>query len=31
MHITISEAGYDAAAIQADKRDKGVAFKNCAH
>ena len=28
--ITISGAGDDAAARQADARDKGVAFKNCA-
>ena len=28
--ITITGAGADAAARQADKRDKGVAFKNCA-
>ena len=28
--ITIIGAGDDAAARQADKRDKGVAFKNCA-
>ena len=28
--ITIAGAGDDAAAIQADERDKGVAFKNCA-
>ena len=28
--ITIAEAGDDAAARQADERDKGVAFKNCA-
>ena len=28
--ITISGSGADAAARQADKRDKGVAFKNCA-
>ena len=28
--ITISGAGADAAARQADERDKGVAFKNCA-
>ena len=28
--ITISGAGDDAAARQADERDKGVAFKNCA-
>ena len=28
--ITIQGAGDDAAARQADKRDKGVAFKNCA-
>ena len=28
--ITINGAGADAAASQADKRDKGVAFKNCA-
>ena len=28
--ITITEAGDDAAARQADERDKGVAFKNCA-
>ena len=28
--ITITEAGDDAAAIQADGRDEGVAFKNCA-
>ena len=27
---TITEAGADAAARQADERDKGVAFKNCA-
>ena len=26
--ITIAGAGYDAAARQADERDKGVAFKN---
>ena len=28
--ITITGAGDDAAAKQADERDKGVAFKNCA-
>ena len=28
--ITIAEAGDDAAARQADERDKGIAFKNCA-
>ena len=28
--ITIAGAGDDAAARQADKRDKGVIFKNCA-
>ena len=28
--MTIEGAGTDAAARQADKRDKGVAFKNCA-
>ena len=28
--ITITGAGNDAAARQADERDKGVAFKNCA-
>ena len=28
--ITITGAGDDAAAGQADERDKGVAFKNCA-
>ena len=28
--ITIAGAGDDAAARQADERDKGVAFKNCA-
>ena len=28
--ITIAGAGNDAAARQADERDKGVAFKNCA-
>ena len=28
--ITITEAGNDAAARQADERDKDVAFKNCA-
>ena len=28
--ITIKGAGDDAAARQADERDKGVAFKNCA-
>ena len=28
--ITITEAGDDAAATQADERDKGVVFKNCA-
>ena len=28
--ITITGAGVDAAARQADERDKGVAFKNCA-
>ena len=28
--ITITGAGDEAAAIQADERDKGVAFKNCA-
>ena len=28
--ITIEGAGADAAARQADERDKGVAFKNCA-
>ena len=28
--ITITGAGADAAARQADKRDKGVVFKNCA-
>ena len=28
--ITIERAGADAAARQADERDKGVAFKNCA-
>ena len=28
--ITITRAGDDAAARQADERDKGVAFKNCA-
>ena len=28
--ITINRAGADAAARQADERDKGVAFKNCA-
>ena len=28
--ITITGAGDDAAARQADQRDKGVAFKNCA-
>ena len=28
--ITITGRGHDAAAIQADERDKGVAFKNCA-
>ena len=28
--ITITGAGADAAARQADERDKGVAFKNCA-
>ena len=27
---TINGSGADAAAIQADERDKGVAFKNCA-
>ena len=27
--ITITEAGADAAARQADKRDKGIVFKNC--
>ena len=27
--ITITGAGADAAARQADERDKGVAFKNC--
>ena len=29
-NITITGAGDDAAARQADERDKGVAFKNCA-
>ena len=28
--ITITGAGDDAAARQADERDKGIAFKNCA-
>ena len=28
--ITITGVGDDAAARQADERDKGVAFKNCA-
>ena len=28
--ITVNGAGNDAEAIQADERDKGVAFKNCA-
>ena len=28
--ITIKRAGADAAATQADERDKGVVFKNCA-
>ena len=28
--ITITGRGHDAAARQADERDKGVAFKNCA-
>ena len=28
--ITVTEAGDDAAARQADERDKGVVFKNCA-
>ena len=28
--ITINERGADAAARQADERDKGVSFKNCA-
>ena len=28
--IKITGAGVDAAARQADERDKGVAFKNCA-
>ena len=28
--ITITGAGYDGAARQADERDKGVVFKNCA-
>ena len=28
--ITITGAGDDAAARQADERDKGVVFKNCA-
>ena len=28
--ITVTGAGADAAARQADERDKGVAFKNCA-
>ena len=28
--ITITGAGYDPAARQADEKDKGVAFKNCA-
>ena len=28
--ITITGAGDDAAARQADERDKGVTFKNCA-
>ena len=28
--VTITGAGNDAAAMQADGRDKGVAFKNCA-
>ena len=28
--ITITGRGFDAAARQADERDKGVAFKNCA-
>ena len=28
--ITIRGAGDDATGIQADERDKGVAFKNCA-
>ena len=28
--ITITEAGADAAARQADERDKGLPFKNCA-
>ena len=28
--ITITGAGSDAAARQADKRDKGIVFKNCA-
>ena len=30
VKITITGPGDDAAAIQADERDKGVAFKNCA-
>ena len=30
VKITITRAGDDTAARQADKRDKGVAFKNCA-
>ena len=30
VKITITGAGDDVAAIQADERDKGVAFKNCA-
>ena len=29
VRITITEAGADAAARQADERDKGVVFKNC--
>ena len=29
--ITITGAGDNAAARQADERDKGLAFKNCAH
>ena len=29
--ITITGAGDDAVARQADERDKGVAFKNCGH
>ena len=28
--VTITEAGTDAAARQADERDKGVMIKNCA-